>query len=429
MRSSRILETVVPAVAALAISLGAAQASQPEAPPAPPVEELVREALERSPAIAALRARLSSARELIRPAGALPDPVIEVAVQNISLDRWTVGEADMSMVTPEFRQGLSFPGKLRARKAAAEAGAEVAAAALDALRRRVAADVRSTYARLYAADREAELLAAGRELLDLLAETAGARYRVGQSDQEAVIKAQFEASRLDEREDDLAAERSALVAFLNGLLDRPGGAPLGDVESLPPAELPAGELESAVLGHSAEVLTRRAGLAAAERRLKAMRVDLRPELFAGGGLGYRGDLDPALVLRFGAEIPLWRGSKQEPLLRATEHEVEAAAAELREAEATARASAARLAADWRRAERQVVRYREALLPRASAAFEAARASYLAGRGDYSTVIEDFRLWLDTRVELARREADRFGTWAEIESLTGPAERAGQGGSQ
>jgi outer membrane protein TolC len=49
--------------------------------------------------------------------------------------------------------------------------------------------------------------------------------------------------------------------------------------------------------------------------------------------------------------------------------------------------------------------------------DAARLAYLNGRGDFSTVIEDFSLWLDARVQLAAREADRFVTWAGLQSLT------------
>jgi outer membrane protein TolC len=58
------------------------------------------------------------------------------------------------------------------------------------------------------------------------------------------------------------------------------------------------------------------------------------------------------------------------------------------------------------------------MPQTSAAFDAARSSYLAGRGDFSAVVEDFNLWLEARVQLARREADRFAAWAEIQSLKG-----------
>jgi outer membrane protein TolC len=427
MNPYRVVVLLVVALFVIVASAGGARSAELE--PASSVEDLVAEALGRSPSVAALRARLSGVRELVEPAATLPDPQIEVGIQNVGLERWTVGEAEMSMLTPEVRQSLPFPGTLRARRAAAEADANSAAAELEALRRRVAAGVRIACAGLYAADREAELLAAGRELLDLIAATAAARYRVGQAEQEALIKAQIEVSRLGEREDDLAAERAALVAVLNALLDRPGDAPLGDVGSLPAVDVPADGFESAALERSADVLTRRAALVAAERRLEVARLATKPALFAAAGLGYRRELDPALILRFGAEVPLRRRSRQEPLLRSAELEVEAAAAELRDAEAGARATAVRLAAEWRRSERQVVRYREAFVPQAGAAFDAARAAYLAGRGGFSTVIEDYRLWLDARIGLARREAERYATWSEIANLTGTAEAAGQGGSK
>jgi outer membrane protein TolC len=393
---------------------------------APPLEALVAEALEQAPSVAALQARLAGARELVGPAGVLPDPTVELMLQNIGLDRWTVGEMDMSMVAPEVRQGLSYPGKRRARTRAAEALVAVAAADVEALRRAVAAEVRLAYARTYALDRERDTLAAAAELLDLLAETAAARYGVGEADQEAVVKAQIEASRLSERLDDLEAERAGVVAILNRLLDRPGAAPLAAIEALPPVRVEIDGIELAALERSPEVATVQAAVGAAEQRLEVARLDLRPDLFAGAAFGYRGDLDPAVVLRFGAELPLRRRSKQEPLLRAAEREVDAARADLRDTEAAVRATAARLAAEWRRAERQITRYREAIVPQSSAAVDSARASYLAGRGDFSTVIEDFRLWLGARAELARREAERFVTWAEIERLVGspPAEREG-----
>jgi outer membrane protein TolC len=75
-----------------------------------------------------------------------------------------------------------------------------------------------------------------------------------------------------------------------------------------------------------------------------------------------------------------------------------------------------LRAAWARAEQQLRRTRDAVLPQSSTAFDAARSAYVAGRGDFATVAEDFRLWLEARVELAEREADRFVTWAEIDAL-------------
>jgi outer membrane protein TolC len=121
-------------------------------------------------------------------------------------------------------------------------------------------------------------------------------------------------------------------------------------------------------------------------------------------------------LRFGIELPARRDANQRARLAGAEREVARLQAELRAAEAEARGAATRLAAEWRRANAQLERYREAIVPQTSAAVDAARSSYLAGRGDFSTVLEDFRAWLDARVELVRREAGRYVVWAELEAL-------------
>ena len=95
-------------------------------------------------------------------------------------------------------------------------------------------------------------------------------------------------------------------------------------------------------------------------------------------------------------------------------------ADLRAEEAATRGEAATLVARWRRDEAQVVLYREGIVPQSALALQAALASYRAGRGDFSMVIEDFRMWLEARALLAAREADRFATWAEVRYLSSPS---------
>jgi outer membrane protein TolC len=387
---------------------------------APPVEELVARALERSPTLEALEARLAAAREMVAPAGALPNPMAETVLQNIGLDDYTVGSMDMSMLTVEVRQDLLWPGKRRAARDRATAQAEIEAARLELARRTIAAQVRVVYARLYAADRERQALVAAEELLDMLAETVAARYAAGEAEQEAVIKAQLQGSRVAERRDDLLAERSSMVAGLNRLLDQPGGEPLGEISQLPPATFPEGSWWELAESNAPGVGVAARAVEEAEQRLAVARLEAKPKLSAGAGLGYRGDLDPALILRFGVEIPFWREEKQKPAIRAAEQELAMAEADLRDTAALARAEAARLAAERERADRQILRYREAIVPQTSAAVDTARVSYLAGRGDFSTVVEDFELWLEARTELARRESDRFAVWAELVALVAPA---------
>jgi len=67
-----------------------------------------------------------------------------------------------------------------------------------------------------------------------------------------------------------------------------------------------------------------------------------------------------------------------------------------------------------RADSQIERYRQAILPQTSAAIDAARSAYLAGRGDFTTVILDFKEWLDARAQLAMRESERYIAWSELQ---------------
>lgn len=389
---------------------------------APPVEDLVGAALEHSPSLEALRSRLAAAREMIAPAGALPDPMVEIVLQDMSFPKWTVGSDQMSMIGPEVRQDLPWPGKREARRAVARAAVASRGAEVEQLRRQIAMQVRTLYARLFALDRERKYLDAAREMLDMLAATAASRYAAGEDNQEPVLKAQLEASRLGERSDDLTAERATLVAALDRLLDHGGDEPLGEVMSLPSVAPPPPPWDELAIARSPEVAVRRADVAAAERRSAAARLDLKPDLTTGAAVGLRGGFDPAVTLRFGMTLPLWRQEKQAPLARAAELELEAARADLRDAQAQTRAEAARLAAEWNRAGRQVERYRQAIVPQTAATVDAARAGYLTGRGDFLTVVDDFNRWLDARVQLASREADMYSAWAQFQALAGSTEK-------
>lgn len=382
---------------------------------APPVDEVVREALRVAPIVAARAAGVEAARQMESPAGALPDPVLEVMLQDAGFPDWTVGEEPMSMIGPQVSQGFPFPGKRGARRAAAAAQTLVQRKELDRARRDVALQVRRAYARLYSVDRELELLDASRDLTDLLSVTVTHHVETGDMDQEAALKVRLLTSRLAERRADLEADRAAALAELNRFLDRPGDAPLGIVTSLPDPPAPDAA-DSLAESASADVAVNTASVTAAEARLHAARLDLRPDFMAGAGVGFRGDLDPVVTLRLGVELPLWQRGKQRPLIRSAEAELVMAREEERDARAIARSEAARLRADWRRAREQVLRYEQSLVPQTMLALDAARSAYLARRTDFSTVLEDFDLWLEARRGLARREADRYSAWAELDAL-------------
>lgn len=383
---------------------------------APPLAELQALALARSPRLAELAARLAAAREEIAPAGALADPMVEVRLQNMGLDRWSVGSEPMSMLETGVRQGLPYPGKRAARRAAAAAEADALAAELAASEREIAREVAALYARLFALDRERLLVEQAGELVDLLLATLTSRYAAGEGDQAALLAVQLERTGLAERQVEVAGERAEAEAALRGLLDLPPGTPIGPVEELPAlAPLPAG-IAGAAARLAPEVAVRRAEEESAVRGQELARLDLKPDFSLAAGLGWRGDDDPALMLGFGVELPFWRKSRQEPLARAAGHRAAAAREARRAAELAARAEGERLLGAWWRAGEQLRLLDEAVLPQSAAAFDAARSAYLHTRGDFAPVVESANRWLDARVRRTRLAAEQLTVRAALAAL-------------
>jgi len=118
--------------------------------------------LAHSPALAARRAQIAAAQARETPAAALPDPMVEAALQNAGFSRYTVGTDENSMMGLEVRQGLAYPGKRAARCAAAQAETAQSQAELARLERSVAAQARAAYARLCALDGETTSLGMAR---------------------------------------------------------------------------------------------------------------------------------------------------------------------------------------------------------------------------------------------------------------------------
>jgi outer membrane protein, heavy metal efflux system len=385
----------------------------------PSVDSFIAEVLARSPSLRAMKENLSASAEAAKGAGALPDPMIGLMLQDVRFPGWTVGKEEMSMVGIEAAQSLPWPGKTKARTAAAGGEVAIREGELEALANNLIVQVRTVWGRIYAQDQERAALLASREVLRLLAASTTARYSSGQGDQEAVIKAGLAQTRLEERLTDLRAERIGLVASLNALRDRPAADTLGEIRELPSIVPPTDSRLPESTSVAPEVAVRRAAVRAAELRASAARSELWPNLSTGAAYGWRKQRTPVVTLRLGLEIPLWQGSKQRRMIKSAEHEAEMARAEMRGSEADARAEAASLTADWDRAEAQVRRYQNAILPQSRAAFEAARASYLTGGGDFSAVIDDFLIWLDAQAALAERQSDRYATWAKLDALLSP----------
>ena len=151
-------------------------------------------------------------------ARALDDP-------ELSITQWSIPSNFNLSRTDETWYGLSqafpFPGKRRLRGRVAEAGAQAAEQDSYAAVRAIRARVKTTYARLYRAQRNIATHLEHQALLQELIQIALARYGVGEAPQQESLKAQVELSSLHTSLLALEQEQQSLRIELNTVIGRP----------------------------------------------------------------------------------------------------------------------------------------------------------------------------------------------------------------
>jgi cobalt-zinc-cadmium efflux system outer membrane protein len=167
------------------------------------------------PTIGARNAAVDAARHSIRPAGALPDPELVLALYNVpvtGVDRYRLNRDEMTMQRVGIMQQM--PSGLHARRAVAEAEAERAGASLDVARLQARLGAAQAWIALYYADRRVELLDRLATEARASAQAARSRLAGGVASVDEAIAAEVEVARLEDRVADLQATFAAARAEL-----------------------------------------------------------------------------------------------------------------------------------------------------------------------------------------------------------------------
>jgi outer membrane protein TolC len=407
------------------------------------LDSLMALARRSSPSVSAAEARVNAARAGVRPAAALPDPMLMGGVVNLPLGSGFRDEMTMKMFGVE--QTLPFPGKRELRRKVAEHEVEAAEAELQDARRTAARDVANAYFEAVLADTLERLVERQHRLLLALEGAAQAGYAAGRGGQEEPLRAQSELVRLSAEVAGLRVERTRAVARVNALLGRSSRVamatagypdrmrraavtePLGDVRfadttlgahALGSPIPQADSLQSAALTNSPMIHAHLAELAAQSARVNLAAREARPDLTISLQYGQRSGMTDMVSATVSLPVALWRGRKQGQVaageratLDALEHEHHRMAAEL-EAEVLDLAQAAELHRT------RLALYHAGVLPRARAAAEAALTGYRNGRTTFQAVLDSF-MSLYAYEEGALRLLTEFAkAVVALEALTG-----------
>ena len=370
--------------------------------------------LARNASLSAMRQALVAAVSDIRPAGALPDPMLSV-----SAAPRTFGSATGTGEDIEVSQALPWWGTLEVRKEIAQADAEVARHDLAALRLRLAATARGVFADWVFVHRALAINAANQSVLAELRHIASVRYATGKASQADVLQAEVERTVLAQQQLEWRRKIAVVAARMNALLDRPPQSPIPLPAALPaPAPLPP----AATLLQRARNHPQLKALEAQERAARAKAAlagkQRYPQFQVSAGYNSMWS-DPAMRPMVGLSftVPLDQGKYRA--------EIDAARAQARRAEydlenqrATLLADLSAAYASTHEAAKSLALYRDDLVPLSRDALDVALSEYGSGRGGFLEVLTAEQHQLDTELGLARAQSEYFDRWAELERLSG-----------
>jgi cobalt-zinc-cadmium efflux system outer membrane protein len=420
------------------------------------LDSLVARAVVANPAIHAAAARVAAARARVAPSGLLPDPMLMVGIQNLPLGKMqSTAAADgqpagsgpdpMTMKMVGLGQTVPYPGKLAARKRVAEREVEAAEAALAAATRQVIQDVRRAYYELAFLDRALDVVERSQRVLGDFITVAEARYSVGTTGQQDVLKARVEATRLAETAVMLTEQRRAALARLNALLDRPSTTPVADPqvpERVARAAVaasaeqirfvsaalgaraaesplrPLGELQETAVRESPVLREQAAMIAAQEARVDLARREYLPDFDVSLQYGQRTGLPDMVTAMVSIPLPIYKRRKQDAYVTEARADLAALWGEYRARANEVRAETARLYSELERQRAQLALYVKAIIPQGRASLASATASYQVGRVEFLTVLENQATLFTYETEYFRALSDFATTLAELERVVG-----------
>jgi outer membrane protein TolC len=394
--------------------------SQPAGPSNVGLDDLVREALQKNPAVQSALHSVEAQRRRVPQAKTLPDPTAGVSwMGNIRPFSVQIGDPS-SYRGVEAMQMLPYPGKLKLRGEIASKEADAGSSELEGVRRRVTADVKTAYFEYWFYDKALHTTLKDKDLLTKLSQIAEARYRVGKGIQQDVLRSQVEISLLLQRLTVLQQQRNTSQARLNTLLARSPEAPLPAADNIEPSPLNYSLDDLYRLArqndpglHREEQLIERNQLA-----VNLAQKDYYPDLSVGFMYQQRPMMPDMYGMTFTINVPVFYKSKQrEEVKQATEDRLAAESSrDNRQNELNFELKQQYLAA---KASDELLRlFSQGVIPQSSLALESSMSAYQVGTVDFLSVVGNFSTVLNYEIDYYRELANYQSSLARMESMVG-----------
>jgi len=385
--------------------------------------ELIEEALSQNPQIKAARNEWEASLQVIPQAKSLPDPMLSYSYFGQSVETRIGPQRNKFSLSQKF----PFFGKLSLKGEIARKGASVLEEQYMAVKLNIVLKVKKAFFSLFWLDSAIRISQEEKEVLERLTKIAEKKYETGEANQQDVLKAQLEISKVQDKILILNQRRRAIAAELNALLNRRPDSFIGEVEEF---EVPELRFELEKLYEWAremrpELRKAKHFIEKNEESLKLAKKNYFPDFrlmfdyidIGGGTTTNIKDGRNSWMASVGINIPIWRKK-----LRASEAE---AATKLKASqdsyenvqnETLSRVN--ELFFEVETASEQVNLYKYSLLPQAEQSLKASEVGYLTGKVDFLNLLDAERMVLLIRIGYFKTIADLGKSLAQLERVVG-----------
>ena len=385
------------------------------------LRDRIAEAERSNPQIAAAEYRYHAATHIAAEKSALPDAQLTVQQFSVGSPRPFAGytNSEFAYIGIGVSQEIPYPGKRGLRAHVGNREADVRRADVESLRHDVIDKIKATYFQLAYLQQTLAILERSNDLLNDVQQIADSRYRVGQGNQQEVLKAQLQHARILQEITMHHSEVGQLEAQLKQLLNRRQDS--GDIQTEPlsarPLTYSAADLLKVVRDQNPAVQSRQAMLNKSQAEVDVAKKEFRPDfnlqyMYENTDRKFRDYYAVTLGInlpnrsRRKAELAEAEANREQAS-KQLDAELQQRLAEVQQQYVTAQTSA-----------EQLKIYGDGLVPQSEATFRSAVAAYQANRQDFQTLLSSFLDVLNLQLDYQRELAEHESALAHLETLTG-----------
>lgn len=328
-------------------------------------------------------------------------------------------QADIMDFVKSLMPGVMFefpgPGKLKARADVASAVSWSRYYQFESAVFKTAFEIKRAYYRLYFLEDKIRVNQKILNLLNDLEAIARRRNELGLASLEDVLRIQIEQERLKTEIANLQDSRNPLLAMFKGALglkpEEPN-PPIPQIFQTTSMEIKEEMLLTNAFARNPIIKAIEAQIDKANAAIQLARKAKVPDYSAGIELDV---LSSPIMARpqFGVTLPIWR-DKIAAQIAAAELEKKSTSARLNQAQIYLAVDIAEKLFTYREMTRTILLLTEQLIPRARQAVEISIANYSGGKGEFSSLIENWKLLYALEIELVEAKTRRELALAELE---------------